>query len=119
MLQLSPLVQTGDDDVVLRGRDYALTPLYDPTSAETYYEYDTRQKKQVQLTEALSFIWSCSPACTLSQSVSYVGDVPVVTTPSDGDASRRFTVQLVLRDSRGGEAVYVKTFTLLPSYEIP
>ncbi len=110
----------GDDlsnDAVLRRTAYTLVPQFDPGSVETYTIIDFTGQPQT-LTEEMSFSWSCSPDCVVSQRISYSNDIVTVTTPKDGAESGRFTVQLVMRDGRGGEAVHVRTFALVPQARV-
>jgi hypothetical protein len=100
-----------DTDVLSRGTEYTLSPLYDATSLETYSVVDYNQKVQT-FDEEASFSWSCSPACKMDQRVTYGADVVKVTPPEEGVPSNRFTLHVVMRDGRGGEALFVKTFTL-------
>jgi hypothetical protein len=100
-----------------RGQHYTLSPTYDRASLQHYVVLDYQQNP-LEFDEEASFTWSCSPACVLSQQVTYVDDTVDIVPPFDGAESQRFSVHLVMRDSRGGEAVFVRTFRLVAAVKV-
>ncbi len=109
-------------DIVALNRDqrYSFTPRYDASRLVPYFiiPYDDLMNP-THLMEEASFSWTCSPTCSMSQRVSFAEDIVEVTTPFQGAPTNRFTIHVVMRDGRGGEALFVKTFELLPAVHSP
>jgi hypothetical protein len=106
----------GDDVSVTalsRGTRYVMRPLYDPAVLQDYTVIDFNGTP-LSFTEEASFNWSCSPDCNIDQRVTYSEDVVTITPPDTDVENRRFAIQVLMRDGRGGEAILVRHFDLVP-----
>ncbi len=106
----------GDDRSVTRlARDqvYVMRPLFDPAVLEAYTVLDFSQQP-LNLVEEASFAWSCSPSCDIDQRVTFGQDIVSIIPPLLEAENNRFAIHVLMRDGRGGQALLVREFELVP-----
>ena len=105
--------QATDLFAMQRGSSYTLRPLYDAASLEDYRVVDFQGQTQ-SFHEEASFVWSCAQSCVIERDTSYGPQTTTLSIPLEWNDGDDLLVNVVMRDGRGGEALFVRRFRVLP-----